>query len=142
MKQNRTGRLRIGDSMQPRIRISRPIIKEVYVGAMINNGTTKIERYKNNGSRATSVSAATGTGWTRVDVVLDEGSTTIYVNGEKGETVASSYKLSDILGNSSILQIGKANWGNGEYYKGWMDNFKIYDGALTDEEIAEEIESL
>lgn len=114
--------------------------KEVYVGAMINNGTTKIERYKNNGSRATSVSAATGTGWTRVDVVLDEDSTTIYVNGEKEATVASSYKLSDILGESSILQIGKANWGNGEYYKGWMDNFKIYDGALTDEEIAEEIE--
>ncbi|WP_304973680.1 iron-containing alcohol dehydrogenase, partial [uncultured Duncaniella sp.] len=28
--------------------------------------------------------------------------------------------LSDLLGDSSILQLGKGNWGGGEYFNGYM----------------------
>lgn len=52
--------------------------------------------------------------------------------------MASSYEVDDILGNSSILQIGKANWGSGEYFKGLIDNMTIRNYALTGEEVAEE----
>ena len=55
---------------------------------------------------------------------------------EKG-SANSTHKLSEILGNSSIFQIGKGNWGSGELLKGYIDEFKIYEGALTETEIAE-----
>lgn len=108
---------------------------EHYIGALINGGKTTIERYNNNGSRPASASASTGTGWSHVDVVFTQDATVLYVDELKKANVASSYQLPDILGNSSIFQIGKANWGSGEYYKGWIDNFKIYKQALTDAQI-------
>ena len=42
----------------------------------------------------------------------------------------SEYSLLDILGSSSILQIGKANWAAGEYTQASMDNLKIWNKAL------------
>lgn len=71
----------------------------------------------------------------RVDAVFEKNATTLYVNGQKSASMESEYKLTDILGDSSILQIGKANWGSGEYFKGWLDNFRILDRALTAEEV-------
>ncbi len=109
--------------------------KEHYIGALINGGKTTIERYNNNGARPVSASASTGNGWAHVDVVLAKDSTAIYVDGIKQDTVASSYRLPDILGQDSIFQIGKANWDNGEYCKGWIDNFTIYGSALTDADL-------
>ena len=41
------------------------------------------------------------------------------------------------MGKISILQIGKSNWGEGEYFKGWIDNFRIENRALTEEEVKE-----
>ena len=52
--------------------------------------------------------------------------------------MANVNKLTDILGDTGIFYIGRANWVNGEGYKGWIDNFTIYDGALTDEELIDE----
>ncbi len=109
--------------------------KEHYIGALISGGSTTIERYNNNGSRPASVSAATGTDWSHVDVVLAEAETVLYVDGTKAAAQASSYSLADILGNNSIFQLGKANWGDGEYCQGWIDNFQIYSKALSEEEI-------
>ncbi len=109
--------------------------KEHYIGALIKGGTTTIERYNNNGKRPKNLSVSTGSGWSHVDVVFTEDATAIYVDGRKKGTLGSEYALTDILGNSSIFQIGKANWGNGEYYKGWIDNFAIYGAALTDAEL-------
>lgn len=109
---------------------------ERYIGALVKNGTTTIERYNNTYStRPSNPSASTGTGWSHVDVVLTKKLTVLYVDGVKKSNVASKFLLSDILGNESIFQIGKANWGNGEYYQGWIDNFTIK--ALIDEEKAE-----
>ncbi|MEY8515707.1 family 43 glycosylhydrolase [Lachnospiraceae bacterium 29-84] len=104
--------------------------QEHYIGAFINGGNTKIERYHNNGGRPGCPAADTGNGWSHVDVVFTEDSTALYVNGTLPVTEGSSYKVSDILGNNSIFLIGKANWENGEYYKGWIDNFTIYNQAL------------
>ena len=107
---------------------------EYYIGAFVNNGNTKVERYKNG--RTVSFETKTGTAWSHVDIVYSEKATTAYVNGTKVQSVENSNApLPDILGDSGILYIGRANWGSGEGYKGWIDNFKIYDGALTDDDL-------
>ena len=107
---------------------------EYYIGAFANGGGTKVERYKNG--RTVSFTTTTGTDWAHVDIVYSKTTTTAYVNGVKKESVENSNaSLTDILGDSGILYIGRANWGSGEGYKGWIDNFKIYDGALTDEDL-------
>lgn len=76
-------------------------------------------------------------GWIHVDLVVTETATKLYVNGEAAGEQESTYKLSDILGNDGgILQIGKGNWNSGEFYKGLIDNLRIYDGSLSDDDIA------
>ena len=110
--------------------------REVYVGML--NGNT-VERYcwgRNNAASSKVIGEAVS-GWTKVDVVIEETQTTLYLNGVKqGSSVASASKLSDILGeDGGIFQIGKANWGNGEYSNGQIDNFKVYDGALTEGQV-------
>lgn len=48
-------------------------------------------------------------------------------------------KLTDILGaDGGVLQIGKANWSNGEYFSGLLDNLKIWGKALSDDELGVE----
>ena len=110
---------------------------EKYVGVMELGGTTSLERYRNNGERPAKASAVTGSDWHHVDIVMSKTDTTIYLNGEKVSSAESIYSLRSILGKDSILQIGKANWGNGEYFKGWIDNFRIENRALTAEEVRE-----
>lgn len=43
-----------------------------------------------------------------------------------------------ILGEQSVLQLGKANWGTGEYGKGLIDNFRVYGEALNAEQITQQ----
>ena len=109
--------------------------KEHYIGAFHNNGNIKVERYNNTNGRPASVEENVGSGWAHIDIVFTQEETSLYVDGVKRSVVASEYALTDILGDSGIFYIGRANWVNGEGYKGWIDNFKIYDGALTDEDL-------
>ncbi len=110
---------------------------ETYLGIMQKSGSTTLERYKNSGSRPTNPSASTGNDWARVDIVMTETDTKMYVNGKAVSKEDSSYALSDIVGKNGILQIGKANWGSGEYYKGWIDNLRIESRALSADEVKE-----
>ncbi len=109
--------------------------KEKYIGVMLNNGKVTAERYNNNGSRPENVNAEAGSDWVRVDVVMNPAATELYINGEKVSVVNGGYALNDILGDSSIIQIGKANWGDGEYYKGWIDNLSIRTVAMSEEDV-------
>lgn len=113
--------------------------QEHYIGCMHSNGNLTTERYNNSGSRPASASASVGNDWVHIDVVHSAADTAIYVNGMESSRVASSYSLTDILGNNSILQIGKANWTTGEYSQFSMDNLKIWGGALTAEEILQQV---
>lgn len=110
--------------------------RERYLGILQRNGKVTVERYKNSGRRPANPSADVD-GWYHMDVVVTAADTRIYVNGELAAVEASSYQLQDILGEESILMIGKANWHDGEYYKGWIDNMTIYSEALTDKVIKE-----
>ena len=100
----------------------------------------RIERYNNSGSRSDAITAAAGENWVHVDVVVSADDTKLYIDGELENTVASDYTIADILGDSSIFYIGRANWEGGEYANCWIDNFRIYDGMLSDEEITTQYE--
>lgn len=109
---------------------------EHYLGVIENGGIT-VERYANNGSRpANPVVQNTGAEWKLVTVVVSKGSTEVYIDGKLKATQASDYSMSDVLGSKPVLQIGKANWGAGEFFNGLIDQFRIYDHALTAQEVA------
>ncbi len=115
--------------------------KEQYLGLIDKaNADLKVERWKNNGSRTETVATAAGktSEWKKVDIVISETATKIYVDGKEQASGESAVKLSDIVSETGgILQVGKANWGNGEYFQGLIDNWQLYDAALTAEEITE-----
>lgn len=116
-------------------------LKENYIGILESNGTVTTERYKNtNGSPVSAQTTVEEDGWYYLTVVYAETETIIYVNGEEKTRQASDYALTDILGDDSIVYIGKANWKNGEYYKGLIDNYSIRGRALSAEEVKEAYE--
>jgi uncharacterized protein YjdB len=106
--------------------------KEVYLGVLVKNGQIQVERYNNNGSRPTAPSYQLDTSaWQHIDIVYAEDCTVLYVDGERVSKVATDYQLTDILGTDSIFNIGKANWGSGEYATMQLDNFKIVEGTAV-----------
>ncbi len=114
--------------------------KERYIGVLQQDGKLTAERYNNNGPRPASANAPVSNDWVHVDVVLTETDTTVYVNGSEVSRVDSAHTVDGILGDSSILQIGKANWGSGEYFQGSIDNFRLYSYALSEAEIEEQFQ--
>ena len=112
---------------------------EHYLGALHTTSNIKVERYNNSGKRpgGLSVEDTVNGEWTHVDLVISETELKLYVNGTmtKQLQTADTYKLSNIVGTQGILQVGKANWESGEYYKGLIDNYRIYDGILSEEAI-------
>ena len=110
--------------------------QEHYIGILDNGGLT-VERYSNSGARPANIRVeGTGDGWKLVTVVYSKDKTELYVDGQLKGTQASDYSLADVLGSKSVLQIGKANWDNGEFYNGLIDEFKIYDYAMTAQDVA------
>ena len=111
---------------------------EHYLGAADRGANVEIERYNNSGARPGNniyVDGLTADVWRLVTVVVRNNGTDLYLDGKLVQSKESAYKLTDILGQNSVFQIGKANWDSGEYYNGLIDEFKIYDRALTAEEI-------
>lgn len=69
--------------------------------------------------------------------MISRDKTSIYVDAKKVSEEASGYLLSDILQDSSVCYIGRANWNVGEYFKGLIDEFSIYNYALTASQVSE-----
>ena len=99
-----------------------------------------VERYDCHGSRSNNNTAnisAYSNKWKMVTAVFCENKTKLYVNGELKSVVNSTVKLSDILGENGIVQIGKANWGGGEYSNIMVDEVSIFNRPITKSEISE-----
>ncbi|HPU18045.1 MAG TPA: LamG domain-containing protein [Bacillota bacterium] len=116
--------------------------KEIYIGCLLNNNVT-VERY-NNVEQAARPAAGSApipqNEWIDVAAVYDTDKTLIYVNGElvaeTPNTEGYDLSLPSILGNNSTFYIGYATWASGEYYVGSLDEFVVYDYALTADQIA------
>lgn len=117
--------------------------QETYLAMAEFEETFTAERYKNSGERpaAASVSGIDISGWVYVTLVCTADKSTVYINGEKKASADSSIALSDIFGEDGVLQIGKGNWGTGEYYTGYLDNFKILGTAMTEADIKSEAQA-
>lgn len=114
-----------------------PYLWENYMGIL--DGGTKVtaERYKNMGIRSESAATETiSNAWRFITVVIRKNNTSIFVDGVKKAAADSDVLLSDILGDDSILYVGKANWGNGEYFNGLLDEFSIYNYPMTTAQVA------
>ncbi len=122
--------------------------KEWYVAGFHRQGTLKAERYQagreNHSNNAVAVDASVANNaWHHVDIVFAGDTTRIFVDGaltSTAHTVNADARISDILGDSSVFYIGKANWG--EYCQASIDNFQIYDGvkASLAADIVEQVE--
>lgn len=83
--------------------------------------------------------------WYTVNMVFDEGTVKLYwngvlVNGDKGDKLDSGYSImNDVVNpgteNGILGYIGKSCWAPDKNYQGKVASFKIYDKAMTDEEI-------
>ncbi len=75
-----------------------------------------------------------------VTVVFDNGNVTYYMNGLKSKTTESGYKIQDILSANStascIGYIGKSLYKPDPYFKGTLSDFKVYETALTEEQVS------
>lgn len=109
-----------------------------YLAILDAKNAIKAERYDGNNGHNFKQEELENE-WRKVDLVISADKTVLYIDGEKKKETSSAdnvQALSSILGKSGgVLYIGKATWGSGEYYDGLLDEYKIYDKALTEEEV-------
>ena len=105
--------------------------QEKYLGAHTNSGKLNIERYNNSGARsAMTTGTVPANEWNDVEIHVNNGSTSVFVNGTLQSSVDSTVIIADMLGDKSVMYIGLANWGSGEYATGYMDDFVIKNYSL------------
>ena len=110
--------------------------QECYIAAADKADSYEAVRWKNNGSRAENPTATvTEDKWRQITVVYGKLSTSVYVNGVLKSEIKGNTALPDIVGNDGVFYIGRANWGSGEYFKGLIDEVRICNYALTQEEV-------
>ena len=107
-------------------------LNENYLGIRTENEIIHTERYQNSGARSEEIAGAVKQNeWNDIIISVESGATTVYVNGVLADKKTSTVSISDMLGKKSVAYIGKANWGTGEYAKGYIDDFVIKQGALS-----------
>jgi hypothetical protein len=82
------------------------------------------------------------TGWTHAAVTFDNGSLRLYINGK--EQASASAKFTQVGSHTDAAGIGVRNSqdafgkrGTGDYFGGLIDDVRIYDNALSADEIKE-----
>lgn len=114
-----------------------------YIGILDQTTSIEIQRFLDGRPAGSSGKAESlASAWRHVTVVFAEGSTEVYVNGERKIHLTTGQELlPKILTDKTVLKIGAANWGRGsiesndkdkpgELFKGGIDDFAVYDGAL------------
>ena len=85
-------------------------------------------------SQATAPSTL-ATGWHHVAVVFDAGSITLYLDGVSVTVVQSALTPSS-LGVTTNNWLGRSQYGNDGYLSAKLDDFRIYNKALSPQELA------
>ncbi|MDO4563703.1 MAG: DUF6273 domain-containing protein [Clostridia bacterium] len=117
---------------------------ENYIGILDRVGTLEYERYLGGRSASTSsaisgVSCSSNT-WHHLALVLTPSSSDLYIDGSLGFSLASSSTLRALFPTTSYIFLGHSTWDSGESYTGYIDEFKVFDKALTPEEIQKEMD--
>ncbi len=104
-----------------------------YIGILTKQTTVKIEK-QNGGNTGVQVDSPY-TRWRHVTITIDNTGASIYLNGVFMNKYNDSVSVKDILGDDPDTYLGLAPWGNGEGSNMYMDEFKLYDTALNEEQI-------
>ena len=112
---------------------------EKYIATSHQNGNVTSERYNSNNNNRpaalTDNSATPLNEWHHVAVVYKNGKSELYIDGVLTDQENSNVDLSNMLGNNSIFQIGKANWERGQGFRGYLDEFAVFNYPLAADEI-------
>ncbi len=73
--------------------------------------------------------------WKHIAVVLDGKNASLYVDGALDSTSAVTTRPAD-LGTTANNWLGRSQYAQDPYFKGQLDDFRLYDRALTAEQIA------
>lgn len=113
---------------------------EKYAGILDGVSKLTAERYNsNNQNRPTAAEGISASGeWKYAAVTYSKNSTSVYINGERVSTVPSNVNLKTLMGDNPIAYIGRANWGEGEFSSCMIDEFKVYNYSMSEQEIASE----
>lgn len=108
-----------------------------YLALLDAKNAMKAERYDGNNGHYLDKTGLQNE-WRKVDLVVYKDKTILYIDGVKvDEKSDSTQALTRILGTGGgVLYIGKGTWGSGEYFDGLLDEYKIYDRALTADEVS------
>lgn len=113
-----------------------------YLGILDGGGNSarleaqRFSRIRGEGALAKNSGTVSNDTWKLVTVVMKEKQTVLYVDGaESNKSGEDQASLTDILVPGSIFYLGKATWGSGEFFKGMIDEFTVYDGALNAEQV-------
>jgi hypothetical protein len=88
------------------------------------------------GEQAITASAPLATGqWVHVAVTLAGNTGTLYVNGAVAGTNTAMNLAPFRLGHTSQNWIGRSQYSADPYFNGKIDDFRIYRGALTTQEL-------
>jgi len=88
------------------------------------------------GEQLVTGSNALGTGWHHVAVVIDAASMTLrlYQDGSLVDTGATTLLPKD-LGTTTQIWLGRSQFTADPFYNGAIDDFRIYNRALSESEV-------
>lgn len=117
--------------------------QEKYIGIVHNTIGTQAERYDFGQGKARGVGAAVGTPplevgdhlWHHIVAVYGEDTIRLYIDGVKVSEVQNAVNISQLLPDGGIFQVGKGNWGNGEYLAARLDELGVFNYALSESEV-------
>ena len=122
-------------------------------GAVIeleNGNLTALFRYGGGSNIATAQvpfpDSDISTDWVHVGVTYAAGLITVYINGEEAGTAMSTVSTVPAHGNSPSLggieNNQTATTGESVYFDGFLDEFRVFEGLLTPEEVADLADAL
>ena len=84
-----------------------------------------------------AMNSITVNAWNHITVTLDGDYFVIYVNDEMKQEGCTGYTLSEYITNNTINEayFAKSAWSSDPYFSGYLDNFMVYNRAVTYEEI-------
>ncbi len=74
--------------------------------------------------------------WTNITLVMNGKKMELYIDGECADTQTNLGATLADFGSDIRAYIGKSFYGGDGYFKGYVDNVKVYDVAMTDVEVA------
>ncbi len=109
-------------------------LDETYLALLDTGSSVTAERFLHGRESGALANVSPGE-WKHITMVADTNETRLYMNGALVSTEKSSFDVGDILSLFPCTYIGRANWVNGESANALVDDYKVFNYALSEAEI-------